>query len=188
MRVTDLRLNGLKRIEPRCFPDSRGFFLETYNEPRYRDAGIDVAFVQDNHSRSTRGTLRGLHYQSRPGQAKLLRVVSGRIFDVVVDIRPSSPTFGLWEGHYLDAETHHQLFVPVGFAHGFCVVSDVADVLYKVSAVYDAATECSVRFDDPEIGIEWPIGEPIVSERDKQAESFASLRERLLRDLEETGR
>ena len=101
----------------------------------------------------------------------------------MVDIRPNSPTFGRWEGHYLDAETHAQTFIPVGFAHGFCVVSDVADVLYKVSAVYDAATECSVRFDDPDIGIEWPIRDPIVSDRDRQAESFASLRERLLREL-----
>lgn len=180
MRVTELGLHGLKRIEPRCFPDSRGFFLETYNAPRYREAGIDVTFVQDNHSRSTRGTLRGLHYQSSPGQAKLLGVASGRIFDVAVDIRPDSPTFGRWEGHYLDAETHAQLFIPIGFAHGFCVVSDVADVLYKVSAVYDAATECAVRFDDPDIGVTWPIDEPIVSDRDKKAESFASLRERLL--------
>jgi dTDP-4-dehydrorhamnose 3,5-epimerase len=183
MQVTDLGMSGLKRIEPRAFADSRGFFLETYSAPRYREAGIDVTFVQDNHSRSTRGTLRGLHYQSSPGQAKLLSVATGRIFDVVVDIRSNSPTFGRWEGHYLDAETHAQLFVPVGFAHGFCVVSDVADVLYKVSAVYDAATERSVRFDDPDIGVEWPIRDPIVSDRDRQAESFASLRERLVREL-----
>jgi dTDP-4-dehydrorhamnose 3,5-epimerase len=180
MRVTDLGLPGLKLIEPRSFPDSRGFFLESFNAPRYREVGIDVAFVQDNHSQSTRGTLRGLHYQSKPGQAKLLRVARGRIFDVAVDIRPSSSTFGRWHGCYLDDQKHEQLFVPVGFAHGFCVVSDVADVMYKVSAVYDPATECSVRFDDADIGIEWPVGDPIVSERDRDAESFAELRARLL--------
>jgi dTDP-4-dehydrorhamnose 3,5-epimerase len=179
MRVVDLRLAGLKRVEPRLFSDSRGFFLETYNAPRYREAGIDVEFVQDNHSRSTRGTLRGLHYQSSPGQAKLLSVARGRIFDVVLDIRRDSPTFAQWEGHYIDADTHEQHFIPVGFAHGFCVVSDVADVLYKVSAVYDPATERSVRFDDPELGIEWPLDDPIVSERDRSAESFAALRARL---------
>jgi dTDP-4-dehydrorhamnose 3,5-epimerase len=180
MRVTDLGLHGLKRIEPRCFPDSRGFFLETFNAPRYRQAGIDVTFVQDNHSRSTRGALRGFHYQSEPGQAKLLSVTRGRIFDVAVDIRPASPTFGRWEGLYLDSETHEQLFVPIGFAHGFCVVSDVADVQYKVSAVYEPATECSIRFDDPDIGVVWPIDDPVVSERDRNAESFAELRARLL--------
>lgn len=179
MRVTDLGLNGLKRIEPRCFSDSRGFFVETFSAPRYREAGIAVTFVQDNHTRSLRGTLRGLHYQSSPGQAKLITLLSGRIFDVVVDIRPDSPSFGRWAGHYLDAETHEQLFIPVGFAHGFCVLSEAADLLYKVSAVYDPATECSIRFDDRELGIEWPVAAPIVSERDERAESFAALRERL---------
>ena len=179
MRVTDLGLSGLKRIEPRCFSDSRGYFVETYSAPRYRDAGIDVTFVQDNHTRSVRDTLRGLHYQSNPGQAKLLSLVSGCIFDVVVDIRPGSPTFGRWEGHYLDAETKEQLFIPVGFAHGFCVMSETADLLYKVSAVYDPTTECGIRYDDPELGIKWPVASPIVSERDANAEGFAALRERL---------
>jgi dTDP-4-dehydrorhamnose 3,5-epimerase len=124
-------------------------------------------------------TLRGLHYQSSPGQAKLLRVVSGRIFDVAVDIRPGSPTFGQWEGAYLDADEHAQLFVPVGFAHGFCVVSEVADVLYKCTTIYDASTECTIAWDDPTIGVEWPTKEPILSERDKKAESFVDFARRV---------
>lgn len=183
MRVTDLGLSGLKRIEPRCFADGRGYFIETYNAPHYRAFGIDATFVQDNHTHSTRGTLRGLHYQSSPGQAKLLTLVSGRIFDVVVDIRPDSPSFGSWAGHYLDAETHEQLYVPVGFAHGFCVMSESADLLYKVSAVYDPTTECSLRFDDPELRIEWPVAKPVISERDERAESFAAFRARLVGKL-----
>jgi dTDP-4-dehydrorhamnose 3,5-epimerase len=179
MNVSELRLAGVKLIRPRVFRDGRGFFLESYSEPRYRAAGIDVGFVQDNQSRSVRGTLRGLHYQSSPGQAKLLRVGTGRIFDVVVDIRADSPTFAQWEGVYLDAEEHAQLFVPIGFAHGFCVVSEVAEVLYKVSSPYDASTECSIRFDDPELGVNWPVAEPVLSERDRQAESFAQYRARV---------
>jgi dTDP-4-dehydrorhamnose 3,5-epimerase len=167
MQVENLSLPGLKLIRPRVFPDSRGFFLESYHEPRFREAGIDCTFVQDNHSRSVKDTLRGLHYQSTPGQAKLLRVASGRIFDVAVDIRIGSPTFGRWEGAILDATEHTQLFVPIGFAHGFCVLSDTADVLYKVSSVYDAATELTLAWDDPDIGVEWPTPTPILSERDK---------------------
>lgn len=179
MDVEDLPLAGLKLVRPKVFGDTRGFFFEPYNEPRYRAAGIDCSFAQDNHSRSVRGTLRGLHYQSHPGQAKLLRVTSGRIFDVAVDIRPESPTFGRWHGVYLDGEKHEQFFVPVGFAHGFCVVSDVADVLYKTSNVYDAKTETGFAWNDPEVGVEWPVKEPLLSERDIRAESFAALRERL---------
>lgn len=179
MEVLDLKLRGLKLVKPRVFADERGFFMESYNFERYAKAGIDCEFVQDNHSRSVAGTIRGLHYQSTPGQAKLLRVVSGKIFDVAVDIRRDSPTFGQWQGVILDAESHHQLFVPVGFAHGFCVLSDTADVLYKVSSPYVAATECSIRFDDPEIGVAWPVQNPIVSERDRKAESFAEFRRRI---------
>jgi len=179
VEVTELSLGGLKLVKPRVFRDDRGFFLEAHNEARYRAAGIDCRFVQDNHSRSVRGTLRGLHYQSTPGQAKLVRVALGRIFDVVVDLRPESPTFGKWHANYLDADEHLQLFVPVGFAHGFSVVSDVADVLYKVSTPYDAKTELAIRYDDPEIGIGWPGESPILSARDQTAESFAAYRERL---------
>ncbi len=170
---------GLKLVRPSVFADSRGFFLETYQSDIYAAAGMDTPFVQDNHSRSVRGTLRGLHYQSEPGQAKLIRVGRGRIFDVAVDIRPASPTFGRWHGVYLDDQEHAQLLVPVGFAHGFCVVSEVADVMYKVSAAYNPKTECGLRFDDPDIGIEWPVSAPILSTRDQQTETFASYRSRL---------
>jgi dTDP-4-dehydrorhamnose 3,5-epimerase len=172
MDVQRLKFSGILLISPRVFKDNRGFFIETYQESRYRQAGIDCGFVQDNHSRSAQATLRGLHYQSTPGQAKLIRVAAGRIFDVVVDIRPESPTFGQWEGVYLDAEQHQQLFVPVGFAHGFCVMSETADVIYKVSAPYDGATECGIAYDDPTIGVVWPLEEPILSTRDQSAESF----------------
>jgi len=179
MEVEELHLAGAKLIRPKLFRDARGFFLETYSEPRYRSAGIEAHFVQDNHSRSAQGTLRGLHYQSSPGQAKLLRVSSGRIFDVIVDIRRESPTFGKWHGLYLDAEEHHQLFIPVGFAHGFCVVSELAEVLYKVSTPYDAATECAIRWNDPELGVEWPDASPLLSARDQSSESFADFKARL---------
>lgn len=179
MEVTELPLSGLKLIRPHVFRDARGFFVETYSEPRYREVGIDVRFVQDNHSRSARGTLRGLHYQSAPGQAKLIRVTHGRIFDVAVDIRPDSPTFGKWFGEYLDAEEHLQLFIPVGFAHGFCVVSDAAEVTYKVSTVYDATTEVGLSWNDPDIGVEWPVKEPLLSARDRSAESFREFAQRL---------
>lgn len=179
MQVEDLSLPGLKLIRPRVFRDARGFFFESYHEPRFRAAGIDCVFVQDNHSRSVKDTVRGLHYQSSPGQAKLLRVTSGRIFDVAVDIRPDSPTFGKWEGAYLDAEEHAQLFIPVGFAHGFCVTSETADVCYKVTSVYDAATECSIRWDDPDIGVTWPTTTPLLSARDVDAETFKSFADRV---------
>jgi len=181
VEVTDVDLDGLKLVQPRVFPDDRGFFLESYNAVRYAAAGIAVLFVQDNHSRSVRGTLRGLHYQSTPGQAKLVRVTRGRIFDVAVDIRPESPTFGQWKGVELDAEEHLQLFLPVGFAHGFCVLSDRAEVQYKVSSVYDPSTERAIRHDDPEIGVVWPVKDPILSERDRKAESFADFRRRAAR-------
>lgn len=178
MQVTDLDLEGLKLIVPAVFGDERGFFLETYSTARYAEVGITEVFVQDNHSRSVKGTLRGLHYQSRPGQAKLVRVTFGRIWDVAVDIRPASQTFGEWRGVELDAEKHQQLFVPVGFAHGFCVLSDSAEVQYKVSAPYDATTERSINFADPELAVLWPIEQPVLSARDQQAESFASFRAR----------
>ncbi len=179
MEVSDLELSGLKLIKPAVFGDSRGFFLESYHEARYHAAGIREVFVQDNHSRSVRGTLRGLHYQSSPGQAKLIRVTRGRIFDVAVDIRPGSSTFGKWAGIELDDQKHEQLFVPLGFAHGFCVLSDFAEVQYKCSALYDAKTESSIDYKDPEIGVAWPVTEPVLSARDQTAESFASFRARV---------
>jgi dTDP-4-dehydrorhamnose 3,5-epimerase len=179
MQITELPLAGAKLIQPRVFRDPRGFFFESYSAQRYREAGMPEEWVQDNHSLSSQGTLRGLHYQSVPGQAKLVRVTRGRIFDAIVDIRPSSATFGQWHGAEIDADDHNQLYVPIGFAHGFCVLSEVAEVQYKVSAPYDAAHECAIRWNDPEIGVAWPIPEPLLSDRDQKSESFAAFKARL---------
>lgn len=165
---------------PKVFQDGRGFFLETHQNARYQEKGIAASFVQDNHSFSKRGVIRGMHFQSEPGQAKLVRVAVGKIYDVIVDIRPNSPTFGKWEGVYLDDQQHQQLFVPVGFAHGFCVISPEAHVLYKVSAPYHPDTEKGFRFNDPDIGIQWPLEAPIVSERDQSCPPFSKLNLRLL--------
>jgi dTDP-4-dehydrorhamnose 3,5-epimerase len=181
MEVEDLPLHGAKLIRPKVFRDSRGFFLESYSEHAYRAGGMPETWVQDNHSKSGRSTLRGLHYQSSPGQAKLVRVTCGRVFDVIVDIRPQSPTFGQWHGLYVDAEEHAQVYIPVGFAHGFCVLSDVAEVQYKVSSPYDAKTECAIRWNDPELGVTWPIDDPTLSQRDQTSESFAAFKARALR-------
>jgi dTDP-4-dehydrorhamnose 3,5-epimerase len=167
MRSTPGRLAGVVVIEPEVHADARGFFVETYSRARYEAAGIVADFVQDNHSRSARGTVRGLHYQARPGQAKLVRVARGAIWDVVLDIRPDSPTFGRTEAFDLDDVGHRQLFVPVGFAHGFCVTSDVADVAYKVSSPFDPGEERGIAWDDPALAIAWPTDAPIVSERDR---------------------
>ena len=179
MQVVDGKLAGIKLIRPKIFGDDRGFFLESYNAPAYNAAGIDTVFVQDNHSRSVKGTLRGVHYQSKPGQAKLVRVILGRIWDVAVDIRPNSPTFGQWDGIELDDKSREQLFIPIGFAHGFCVLSEYAEVEYKVSAAYDPETECSISYADPELAIKWPVSQPLLSARDQQAESFAAFRARV---------
>lgn len=167
MRVIATELPGVLIVEPQVFADRRGFFLESYNQQRYAEHGIDVAFVQDNHSRSARGTLRGLHYQAPPGQGKLVRVVAGEVFDVAVDIRRGSPTYGRWVGVTLSAENHRQLYVPTGFAHGFCVVSESADFLYKVTSYYAPAEERGIAWDDPALGIEWPVQDPILSDRDR---------------------
>jgi dTDP-4-dehydrorhamnose 3,5-epimerase len=179
MEIIDLPLSGAKLIRPRVFRDTRGFFFESYSEARYRQAGMSEVWVQDNHSSSVQGTLRGLHYQSTPGQAKLVRVTRGRIFDAIVDIRPGSPTFGKWHGEEIDAEQHCQIYIPIGFAHGFAVLSDVAEVQYKVSNPYDGAHECAIRWNDPEIGLAWPIAAPILSERDQTSESFAAYKARV---------
>ena len=179
MQVEELPLAGAKFIRPKVFRDARGFFFESYSAGQYAAAGIRETWVQDNHSRSARGTLRGLHYQSKPGQAKLVRVTNGRVFDVIVDIRPESATFGKWHGLYLDAEEHVQVYIPVGFAHGFCVLSEVADVQYKVSTPYDAAFECAIRWNDPAIDVDWPIDDPILSQRDQTSEPFADFKARL---------
>jgi dTDP-4-dehydrorhamnose 3,5-epimerase len=170
------RIHGLVYLEPEVHSDDRGFFVETYERSRYRDFGIDVEFVQDNHSRSVLGTLRGLHYQRRPGQPKLVRAARGVIWDVVVDIRPDSNTFGEYEVFELEDSAHRQLFVPVGFAHGFCVLSDEVDVIYKVGTPYDPIEERGIAWDDPDLAIPWPIADPIVSVRDRENPRIAQIR------------
>lgn len=175
MEVTDLEFKGLKLVSPRLFQDERGFFFESYSESRYRGAGIDVSFVQDNVSFSRNGTIRGLHFQSSPGQAKLVSCAQGKIWDVAVDLRPDSETFGQWRGVVLDDEKHQQLFIPVGFAHGFCVLSEMARVQYKVSSFYDAKTECSIRWNDPDLNIDWPTKDPLLSPRDQISPFFKEL-------------
>lgn len=173
------KLDGIVALEPTAHGDERGFFLETYRRDLWAEHGVEAEFVQHNHSRSAKGTLRGLHFQTEPGQAKLIRCARGQIFDVVVDLRRDSPTFGEWEGQVLDDEAHRQLYVPVGFAHGFAVLSEVADVNYLCSSTYDPATESGIAWDDPEVGVEWPIADPLVSERDRGAPTLAEVAETL---------
>lgn len=168
MRVIETTLPGVLIVEPDVFADSRGFFFESYSQRRYAEHGITDAFVQDNHSLSVRGTLRGLHYQAKPGQAKLVRVARGSVFDVAVDIRWGSPTFGRWVGVELSAENKRQLYIPVGFAHGFCVTSEVAEFLYKCSSYYAPDLERGIAWDDPALAIAWPAEEPILSDRDRR--------------------
>jgi dTDP-4-dehydrorhamnose 3,5-epimerase len=169
-------LEGLVVLEPEPHGDDRGFLVETYRADTWLAAGLDVErFVQDNHSRSVRGTLRGLHFQTHPGQAKLVRCARGRVFDVAVDLRRQSSTFGRWAGVELDDTEHCQVFVPAGFAHGFCVLSESADVIYKLSSYYDPQTEAGVAWDDPDIGVEWPVSDPILSERDRAAPRLAEV-------------
>lgn len=167
MRIIETKLPGVLIIEPDVFEDQRGFFFESYSYRKYAALGITDVFVQDNHSRSVRGTLRGLHYQAPPGQAKLVRVALGEVFDVAVDIRWGSPTFGQWVGVTLSAENKRQLYIPVGFAHGFCVTSEVADFLYKCSNYYSPQDERGIAWDDPDLAIAWPISTPILSQRDQ---------------------
>ncbi|MBA3722229.1 MAG: dTDP-4-dehydrorhamnose 3,5-epimerase [Parachlamydiaceae bacterium] len=172
MEIIDLRLNGLKLIKPKVFKDARGFFLETFQQSVYDKISVPLQFSQDNHSYSKKDCIRGMHFQSYPGQAKLIRAGIGKIFDVAVDIRPESPTYGQWEGIILDDVNHYQLFIPVGFAHGFCVLSEEAHVMYKVSMPYDAKHEKGFRWDDPDINIQWPVDNPLVSERDQTSPFF----------------
>ena len=175
----ETKLDGVALIEPQVFGDERGFFVETFSRERWRELGVDTDFVQHNHSRSSKGTLRGLHFQTEPGQAKLIRCVRGEILDVAVDLRRGSPTYGQWEAHVLDDVKHHQLFVPVGFGHGFAVLSDVADVAYQVSSYYDPATEAGIAWNDPDVGIDWGIEDPLLSERDKRAPTLAEVADQL---------
>lgn len=176
-QATDLP--GVVLVEPDVLRDARGFFLETYQAEKYRAGGIVETFVQDNHSRSSAGTLRGLHAQLARPQGKLVRAVLGEIFDVAVDIRRGSPTFGRWVGYTLSADDFRQLYVPPGFAHGFCVLSTVAEVEYKCTDFYDSGDEISLAWNDPEIGIAWPVAEPLLSVRDRAALSLAAAMDRL---------
>jgi dTDP-4-dehydrorhamnose 3,5-epimerase len=178
-RRLDTQLDGVVLIEPEVHGDERGFLVETFREDAWRELGIAVEFVQENHSRSARGSLRGLHFQTSPGQAKLVRCLRGRVWDVAVDLRRDSPTHLQWEAHELDDERHRQLFVPAGFAHGFCVLSEEADVAYKLSSYYDPVTEAGVAWDDPEVGVEWPIDDPVLSERDRNALRLAEIADSL---------
>lgn len=166
MNVTTTELPGVLLLDSRVFHDDRGFFVETFSTAELKGTGIPESFAQDNHSRSTRRVLRGLHYQLKRPQGKLIHVARGKIFDVAVDIRRGSPTFGEWIGVELSDDNLFSLWIPEGFAHGFCVLSDVADVIYKCTALYDAADDRGIAWDDPEIGITWPIESPIVSPKD----------------------
>jgi dTDP-4-dehydrorhamnose 3,5-epimerase len=168
MKVVETKIPEVLLFEPKVFGDDRGFFLESYNQKVFRNLGLDRSFVQDNHSRSSRGVLRGLHYQLDQTQGKLIRVVSGSIWDVAVDIRRSSPTFGQWVGEELSAENKRIFWIPEGFAHGFVVLSETADVLYKASDFYAPEHEHSLLWNDPDLGIEWPYQEePVISAKDK---------------------
>jgi dTDP-4-dehydrorhamnose 3,5-epimerase len=182
MQARPCRLSGALVLEPRVFSDERGFFVETYRAEWHAAAGLPERerFIQDNHSRSTRGVVRGMHFHIGDGVAKLVRCARGRILDVIVDLRRGSPTYAQWEGVELDEHHMRELYVPVGFAHGFCVLSDVADVLYKQTAYYDPAVERGIAWDDPEIAIQWPSEvAPIVSARDAAAPKLRELADEL---------
>ncbi|WP_148877341.1 dTDP-4-dehydrorhamnose 3,5-epimerase [Serratia marcescens] len=177
MQVSDTRIHGVKIVQPRVFGDARGFFLETFEKKRYQEAlDIDFDFVQDNHSRSAKGVLRGLHFQKLNPQGKLVRVVRGEVFDVVVDIREDSPTYGAWEGVVLSEENKTQFWIPPGLAHGFVVLSDFADFEYKCTDYYNPADEGCLLWNDPDVGIEWPFNAPLLSEKDKQGKRFRELK------------
>lgn len=167
MNVIETRLPGVLIIEPKVFGDARGFFLETFQVERYREAGIDLPFVQDNHSRSQRGVLRGLHFQRSRPQGKLVSVSRGAVYDVAVDINPDSPTCGQYVGVELNDDNHRQLWVPPGYAHGFCVLSEVADFQYKCTDLYFPQDEGGLLWNDPDVGIDWPVSEPLLSAKDQ---------------------
>jgi dTDP-4-dehydrorhamnose 3,5-epimerase len=180
MERLDTKIDGLVLLAPKVHGDERGFFMETYRENTWAEHGITGPFVQDNHSRSKRGTLRGIHFQTHPGQGKLVRVARGGVLDVAVDLRRGSPTFGAHEAFELSDENGHQLWIPVGFGHGFCVTSDVADFVYKCTNYYDPATEAGISFADPDVGIEWPDDlELLYSERDREAPRLADIADEL---------
>ncbi len=175
LKSSNTSLPEVLLVEPVAFPDSRGFFIELFHDAKYREIGIDCGFVQDNMSFSLRGVTRGLHHQFPSTQAKLISVVQGEIFDVAVDIRVGSPTFGQWCSEILSAENHRQLFIPAGFAHGFCTLSTSALVTYKCSSLYDPKSDASIAFDDPEIGVEWPKLDLILSDKDRAARKLSDI-------------
>ncbi|WP_455268869.1 dTDP-4-dehydrorhamnose 3,5-epimerase [Rahnella aceris] len=176
MNVTNTEVIGVKLVEPKVFGDDRGFFLETFQQNRYKEMlEIDLDFVQDNHSRSSKNVLRGLHFQTSKPQGKLVRVVRGEVFDVVVDIRPESATFGKWVGVYLSEDNKNQLWVPPGLAHGFVVISDFADFEYKCTDYYDPKNEGCLIWNDPEVGVKWPVSEPLLSAKDALGQGFSEL-------------
>jgi dTDP-4-dehydrorhamnose 3,5-epimerase len=173
---TKLPIEGLILVEPRAIADERGYFMETYKDSEFRDHGIDTPFVQDNHTSSVRSVLRGLHFQRSPHeQGKLVRVVSGRVWDVAVDLRAGSPTFAGWHGIELSAESRLMIYIPEGFAHGFVVLSEEAQLFYKCTSEYDRASDCGVRWNDPDIGIQWPITDVLVSAKDAALPSLREL-------------
>ena len=176
MRFRPTELPDVILVEPDVHRDQRGFFLETYHARKYAEGGVPGPFVQDNHSRSVQGTLRGLHAQREHPQGKLVRAVEGEMFDVAVDIRPASPTFGRWVGVRLSGENFRQLYIPPGFAHGFCVLSEVVHVEYKCTDFYRPEDEIGIAWDDPEIGITWPLGEPVISAKDRALPRLRDLR------------
>ena len=175
MKCIQTPLPGVVVIEPKVFGDSRGFFYESYNEKVFRENGIDRRFVQSNVSRSSRGVLRGLHYQWPRPQGKLVSVLEGEVYDVAVDIRRGSPTFGQWTAAMLTAENHRHFWIPEGFAHGFCVVSDFATFSYQCTELYDAAADAGVAWNDPALAIDWPLSDPVLSEKDKKAPALADV-------------
>ena len=166
MKVIPTQLKGVLIVEPDVYEDARGFFLETWAQKRYAEAGLPQTYVQDNLSRSSRGILRGLHLQHPFGQGKLVQVMRGEVFDVAVDVRVGSPTFGQWVGSELSGANHRQIYIPPGFAHGFCVLSDDALFSYKCTEAYHRETEVGIRWDDPDLGIDWPVEDPLLSDKD----------------------
>jgi dTDP-4-dehydrorhamnose 3,5-epimerase len=168
MQFITTELAGIVVVEPKVFEDERGFFMETFHKPRFAQAGIDVEFVQDNHSRSRQGVLRGLHYQISRPQGKLVRVIRGAVLDVAVDLRRSSPTFGRWYGCQLSEANKRQVYIPAGFAHGFCVTSEIAEVIYKCTDIYSPPDERTLLWNDPALGINWPVSSPTISEKDQR--------------------
>ncbi|HFC30932.1 MAG TPA: dTDP-4-dehydrorhamnose 3,5-epimerase [Oceanospirillales bacterium] len=175
MKVIATKLAGAIVFEPEVYGDERGFFMETWNYQRYKQAGLDVKFVQSNLSKSAKGVLRGLHFQNPNPQGKLVQILTGVVFDVAVDIRQGSPTFGQWHGETLSGDNHKQFYIPEGFAHGFCVLSDFAIFSYMCTNVYDTKADCSLLWNDADIAIDWPISQPILSQKDKNALTLAQI-------------